>query len=437
MASLLICHLCGPVAVRNSQLYSCAMAKDQAAVIFRYAQKMVQMSPALSARIRMQPSVKTMTCPGTGVTFKVLASDDKVTYGLSPQVTFFDETGQAGPRYPLWDAMETAKGAVFNGLTVIISTQAATDDAILSVLLDDAENDPEVYVQLMKCPDDIDPLDVDRLHEWFPAWHEAWCNTKEIISQCKRAARLPSERSRFLNLFANWRVRAEAGLFTPEVWKACGGDFDRQAALKRKAWGGLDLSVTTDLTAWVLVIPMDDGTFGVKAQFFLPAEGIDERELKDRAPYREWAEKGFLTLCPGAVIGYEWVLEQIAQDAADYDIQEIAYDRYKMKVLKKAAEDAGIELPTMVEHGQGFVSMASSITELENVVLKKELRHAGHPVLQNNIANAVIVKDPAGNRKFDKSKRTQRIDGAVALAMAVGQYHKSSHRAPEAAGMIG
>lgn len=438
MASLLIAHLCGPVAVKNSQMYSCAFSADQAAVIFRYAEKMVQMEPRLSSRIRIRASVKTMICPGTGVTFKALSSDDKTAYGLSPQVTFFDEIGQAGPSYPLWDAMDTAKGAVHDPLTVLISTQSATDDALLSVLIDDASNDPGVFLDLVQCPPDIEPTDTSRLHEWVPGWDCEWLARKEIIKMAQRAARLPSERSRYLNLIANRRVRADAGLFTPDAWNACGGAMpEGWNSGRRKAWGGLDLSVTTDITAWVLIVPMDDGTIAVKCQFFLPEEGIDERALKDRVPYRQWADAGLLTLCPGAVIGYEWVLEQIAADADDYDIQEIAYDRYKMRVLKKAADDAGITLPTMVEHGQGYVSMGVSITELENVVLQKQLRHGDHPIMRNHIANAVIDINHVGDRRFVKKKRTQRIDGAVALAMAVGQWRKSALVPSDTAAMIG
>jgi phage terminase large subunit-like protein len=436
-ACLVIAQLCGPVAIKNSQMYSCAQSAEQASLVFKYAHKMIMMEPRLSERIRVRPSVKTMYCPGTGITYKALASDGKNAYGLSPQFSVFDELGQAGPEDVMWSAFAESMGAIFNPVVVIISTQAATDDALLSTLIDDAPNDDTVFLDLIKCPAEIDPLDLDRIPEWHPAWHEAWCNTQEIIKTAKRAARLPSARARYLNLIANRRVRADVGLFTPDVWDACNSDWDEAAAHGRKAWGGLDLSVTTDLTAWVLVVPLEDGTIGVRAHFFLPEQGIDERALKDRTDYREWERLGHLTLCPGAVIGYEWVLEQIMDDAGLFDIQEIAYDRYKMKVLRKHAEDAGLDLPTLVEHGQGFVSMASSITELENVVLKKELRHGGHPVLRNNIANAVIKLDPAGNRKFDKAKRTHRIDGAVALAMAVGQYRKTDVKTPIANAMIG
>jgi phage terminase large subunit-like protein len=437
MASLLLAHLVGPVAIKNAQVYSCAFSEDQAAILFRYAEKMILQSPELSARIRIRPSGKRLFAPKTGVVFRALSSKDKTSYGLSPQVTFFDETGQAGAVYPQWDAMETAKGAVFNPMTVIISTQAADDIALLSTLIDDAPKDPSVFLDLVQCPEDIDPLDETRLHEWLPAWNEAWCNTQEIISMCRRAARLPSERSRYLNLIANRRVRGADGLVTPEIWDANGTLIPDAQIEGRRAWAGLDLSQTTDLTAWVLVIPLDNGKIAVRAHFWLPEDGIDERALKDKVNYRVWAEQGHLTLVPGKVIGYEWVVSQIMADAARFNIVEIAFDRYRIKNLEKAAADEGAVTPKLVEFGQGFVSMAPALQELENSLLREELAHGMQPILRWNIANAVVVRDPAGNRKFDKSKRTQRIDGAVALAMAIGQYRKSATKRADVAAMIG
>lgn len=444
MASLLLAHLCGPCVVKNSQLYSCAFSRAQAAILFRYAAKMVQQSGPLAERIRIRNHDKELLCPRHGTLYKALSKDAKVSFGLSPQVCFFDELGQAGAHMDLWDAMDTAKGAVFNPVTIVISTQAPDDTSLLSVLIDDhmqnARDGVEdgVFLYLVSCPQEIDPLDEKRLCEWIPAWREAWCNTHEIIEMCKRAARLPSERARFLNLIANRRVRMEAGLFTPDVWDACNGSFDLAEIQGRPAWGGLDLSQTTDLTAFVLVVPMDDGTCCVLCRFYLPAHDIDQRSKDDKIDYRLWSEQGHLTLIPGKIVDYEVVIRDIIEDAERFDIREIAYDRYRIKTLRNEAEKVGAELPTLVEFGQGFVSMSPAVQELENAVLREQLRHAANPVLRWNMANVVIKVDPAGNRKPVKDeKRHRRIDGAVALMMAYGQWRKTSAAVADVSSWIG
>jgi phage terminase large subunit-like protein len=170
-----------------------------------------------------------------------------------------------------------------------------------------------------------------------------------------------------------------------------------------------------------LVLVSTDGD--VHARFWLPGDGIEEKSRSDRVPYDIWAKQGHLLTTPGRSIEYEFVADALRSIFDTCDVKAMAFDRYNMKFLRPWLEKVGFseeELERFVEFGQGFVSMSPAIRELESKLLQKKLKHGNHPVLTMCAANAVTVNDPAGNRKFTKQKATGRIDGMVALAMAVG-----------------
>ncbi|MDT4868196.1 Phage Terminase [compost metagenome] len=183
-------------------------------------------------------------------------------------------------------------------------------------------------------------------------------------------------------------------------------------------YGGLDLSARTDLTALVLIGKMA-GKWQVRPFFWTPEQGVLERAKRDRAPYDVWVRQGFIRTTPGATVDYEAVALDVAEILADLDVSAIAFDRWRIDLLKKELERIGLELP-LVAHGQGFKDMSPALDALEAELLNARLAHGGHPVLTMCAANAVTTQDPSGNRKLDKSRRTGRIDGIQALAMAFG-----------------
>ena len=185
------------------------------------------------------------------------------------------------------------------------------------------------------------------------------------------------------------------------------------------AYGGLDLSARTDLTSLVLITKDPDGKINVYSYFWTPEIGLEDRSKRDRSPYDVWAKQGFIRTTPGATVDYVYVVRDIAEILADFDIAAIAFDRWRIDIFKKEMEAQGINLP-LVPFGQGFKDMSPAIDTLESDLLNGNLKHGMNPVLTMCAANAVITKDPAGNRKFEKHKATGRIDGMVALAMARG-----------------
>ena len=229
---------------------------------------------------------------------------------------------------------------------------------------------------------------------------------------------MPSKEASYRNLILNQRVEAKNPFVTRTVWESCGElpDDDMQS---KSLFIGLDLSSVSDLTALVAVA--DDGC--VYPTFWLPEDGLAEKSRSDRVPYDLWALDGFLDTTPGKSIEYEFIAHHLRELFDTCRVEAVAFDRYNMRFLKPWLEQVGFteeELERFIEFGQGFVSMSPALRELESMLLNGKLKHGNHPVLSMCAANATVVQDPAENRKFVKAKASGRIDGMVALAMAVG-----------------
>lgn len=418
-AFLLLLHLCGPEAIANGQLYSAAMSRDQAAILFGYASKCVRLSPSLRDFVVVRDTAKQLFCPELGTLYRALSADATTAYGLSPTFIVHDELGQTkGPRNELYEALETAAAAQADPLSIVISTQAPTDSDLLSLLIDDALSgaDPRNKVELYTAPMDADPFSDEAIRAANPHF-DVFMNQSEVRRQAEDARRLPSREASYRNLILNQRVEARSPFVSRAVWQENGAA--PEPIDGRDVWGGLDLSSVADLTALVLVT--DDGD--VHPTFWLPGDGIGEKSRTDRVPYDVWAQDGALQTTPGRAIEYQWVAEHLRDVFDTCNVRALAFDRYNMRFLRPWLDRVGFtdeELERFVEFGQGFVSMSPALRELEAQLLAKRLRHGMHPVLTMCAANAVTVNDPAGNRKFTKAKATGRIDGMVALAMAMG-----------------
>lgn len=417
IAGLLLAHLVGPEAKQNSQLVSGAMSRDQAALVFNLASKMVQQSPALSQIVRIVPSGKRLLGLNLNTEFRALAADGKTAHGLSPVLAILDEVGQVrGPQSDFVDAIITSQGAHENPLQVIISTQAASDADLLSTWIDDAKasQDPRIVCHLYAAPAGCDLMDETAWRSANPALG-LFRSLEDLRDQMQQAERMPSMSNTARNLLLNQRVSLDSPFISPDVWAACRAEPE---PFDGPVYAGLDLSARTDLTALVL-IGKADNVWQVRSYFWTPEQGLFDRARKDRAPYDAWARQGFIRTTPGATVDLEAVALDLADVLGDCDVQAIAYDRWRIDVLKKELERLGLELP-LVPHGQGFKDMAPALDALEIELLNGRLAHGAHPVLTMCAANAVATKDPSGNRKLDKSRRTGRIDGLQALAMAFG-----------------
>ena len=417
-AFLLLLHLAGPEARANSQLFSAAQSRDQAAILFNLAAKVVRMSPELNAVVTVRDSGKQLYCPDLGTLYRALSAEASTAYGLSPVFVVHDELGQVrGPRSELYEALETASAAQEAPLSIIISTQAPTDADLLSILIDDAKTgrDERTKLVLYAADESLDPFSEEAIRQANPHF-DAFMNKREVRDQAESARRMPSAENGYRNLILNQRVNMVNPFISREVWESCsgaGGEFVGDVYL------GLDLSVRQDLTALIALGRDKDGFWSVQCHFFTPLNGLDDRARRDRTPYDVWVKQGWLTATPGSTVDYELVAGKMLELADEHHVVKVAFDRYRMKELEACLSRLGRELP-LEPFGQGFISMAPALDALEAELLNGRIRHGGHPVLRMCAVNAVVTKDPAGNRKLDKSKATGRIDGMVALVMAQG-----------------
>ena len=417
IAGLVLAHIVGPEARLNAQMVSGAQSRDQAALVFNLAAKMVQLSPELSKLVRIVPSGKRLIGLPMNTEYKALAAEGKTAHGLSPVVVILDELGQVrGDKDPFVEALETAQGAYDDGLQLVISTQAPTDADMLSKWIDVAirSDDPHTIVHLYTADENLELNDEAGWTAANPALG-TFRSEIELRQAAEKAAQMPSFENSFRNLYLNQRVNMVAAFVSANVWKAGNGE---PAPLGGVVYGGLDLSATTDLTALVLTC-RKDGELHVHPFFWMPRDSVQEASRRDRAPYDVWVRDGLIKTTPGKVIDYAFVARDIGEITGGLSIAKIGFDRWRMDRMKMALESAGVNLP-LEPFGQGYVSMSPALDALEADLLQERVRHGGHPVLAMCAANAVAVPDPAGNRKLDKSKATGRIDGMVALAMAEG-----------------
>jgi phage terminase large subunit-like protein len=425
VAGLALCHLVGPEAEPRGEVYACANDRFQAGKVFSELVAILGQHAELEARcniIRFRKEIEVLEGDGKGSIFAALSSDAATKLGLSPSFTVVDELGYA-PKRDLYDAMDSAMGARENPLLVAISTQAPDDHHVFSELVDYGLKvqsgevvDPAFHLTLYSAPESDDPMAPETWEKANPALGD-FRSLEDVARQAAQAERIPSKLQDFKNKILNQRVAAHVRFIAKAEWDACAGPVDMETLRGRKCFGGLDLSAARDLTAWVLVFPMDDGTIAVLPRFFLPEQGIAEKSEADRVPYDVWARQGFLTLLPGATIDPAAIAEAMAEDAARFDIQAVAYDRWRIADLKRELDAIGAEI-ALEPHGQGFRDFSPAVDALERAVAETKLRHGGHPCLTWNASNATVSRDAAGNRKLDKAKAAGRIDGLVALAMA-------------------
>lgn len=436
IAMLMLVHLCGPEAIKNGQLYSVAFDREQAAIVFNYASKMVYDSEFLCDRLAVTESRKMIRDPVSGSVYQALSAESRSKHGRSSSFIIFDELAQFGTDRKLYDTMMTSRGAHEEPLVMVISTQADRDDALLSEIVDRGKKinsgeivDPTTIAFIYEVPMDLDIYDEKNWKLANPALGD-FSNIETIRRDARIAKDSPSAESAFRNLYMNQRVSADPPFVTPDVWKRNSTKPNEDIFINGPVYGGLDLSEKNDLTALVFVCSDDKNKWHVKPFFFKPRQGLEAQAAKDRVPYDIWAKQGFITTVPGPVINYDYVASQIGECLEQWNIESIRFDRWHIHILKQELDRLaipawieGIDEPVLdglklIPHGQGFKDFSPAVDRLEDLLLEGNICHGDNPVLTMCAANARIVKDPAGNRKFDKSKSTNRIDGIVALAMA-------------------
>lgn len=434
-----LAHLVGPEAVQNGEIYSAANDREQAAVVFKVCRQIVMAEPELAALITVVSSTKTIVCWHNGSVYRALSSESGTKHGLNPTVVIYDELAQARSR-DLYDVLDTSMGARTEPLFLTISTQSNDPEHILSKLIDDglSGEDPTTVCHLYAAPDDCELMDVAGWEAANPALGD-FRSREDLAILMAKAVRLPGEEPKVRNLYLNQRVSPMATLVARKDWMACKGSPAWETG--ERVYLALDLSAKVDLCALVGVSAEDRSR--TRAWFWKPADYLEDHERRDRVPYRQWAGDGWIEATAGRSVHPRAVANRIGEIAEDFDVVGLAYDRWGMANLLREFDAIGLEAfkdgddggsgLRLVPWGQGFKDMSPAVDALETALLHGELVHDGNPVLTWCVGNAVAVTDPAGGRKLDKTKTRFRIDGAVALAMALGikDRERAAEREPE------
>ena len=421
IAAILLAHLVGPEAVQNAQILSGAQSRDQAALIYGLASKMVMLSAILRDLVRIVPSSKRLIGLTRNTDYHAISAEGKTAYGLSPVLALLDEMGQVrGPKDDFVDAIETSQGAHTAPLLIVISTQAPNDVDMLSTWIDDAvkSKDPHTVCHVYAADPDCRLDDPTAWHAANPALGK-FRSLEDVRVQAERAMRMPSSEPTFRNLVLNQRVEIFSPFISRGVWLLNSHPAEDAAFHSGPVFGGLDLSGKADLTSMVLVAYKDD-RWHVRVFFWTPERGLRERARRDRAPYDDWAAKGLIRIVPGASIDYEAVARDVVEITEGMQIKAMGFDRWRFDLFKKELDELGATALPLTPFGQGFKDMSPALETLESALLNEQIAHGANPVLTMCAANSRVEMDAAGNRKLSKFKAVGRIDGMVALTMAMG-----------------
>lgn len=428
--------LCAPIALyllagdgeEGAEVYAAATKRDQARIVWKTAQKMVEQSPDLRQEILHARATSTLAHLKSASTFLPLGRDSEGFDGCNPHGAVIDEL-HLHPDDAVWETLTKSTIARRQPLVVAITT--AGDDANgvcwdrhehgVKVLEGSLEDDR--FFAFIACADPEDPWDDPA------AWRKAnpslgtTFGEQDLRDEVAAARGSPSSLAWFRRFHLNlWGQGAEK--FLPyERWAACAalGDARTMAeALRgRPCWGGVDLSETTDLTAFVLVFPPEDrdaGVWRVLAWHWLPRERLYENSHRDNAPYAAWAEAGWLHATPGETVDRAFVRRAILEAHAAYDVREYGYDRWNMRETGGILEGAGLR---MVEVIQGGRTLNEPMKFLLELVVSGRLAHGGNPLLSWEAGNLVARTDANRNLAPDKKASRRRIDGMSALLNAL------------------
>jgi phage terminase large subunit-like protein len=418
VAGIVLASIVGPLAKQNSSCCVGAMSREQSAIIFHAAAKMVQLSPTLSKLVKVFPSGKRLLGLPLNVEFKALAADGKTAMGGSYSLVLIDEIGQIrGPQSDFVDSLVTSQGAYSEPLLIAISTRASNAADLFEQWIQDAETskDPKIVSHVYSAPAGCDLMDESAWYAANPALG-IFRSLDDLRDQLTQAARMVSMENSARNLLLNQVISTVSPFISPNVWQSCAG-----AVLPfgdAPVYGGIDLSAKTDLSALVLIGKVA-GQWHVVTHAWTPEQGMSDRSKRDRCGYDVWHRQGYLHSTPGATVDYEFVAADMAAITAGLNIQSIAFDRWRIDLLKKELDKIGCDLP-LIPMGQGFKDQSVCLDMLEAELLNGRINHGGHPVLQMAAANAIVVRDPANGRKLDKGRATGRIDPLAALANAFG-----------------
>jgi len=412
-------YMLGADGEQGAEIYSAAGDRFQAGIIFDIAKQMVLQNPELSKRYQCWQN--SITYHKKNNRYKAISADAKTKHGFNSHCILFDEL-HTQPNRELVDVLATSTGARLQPITFYFTTAGFDKTSICWEIHEYARKviegsivDDTFYGVIFKAEEDADIYSESTWRKANPGYGTI-VKKEYIEEQVNKVKNNPSFENTFRRLHLNQWTTSEIRWIQDEVWMECAGELPDVTGLD--CWAGLDLASTRDISAFVLLFPVDE-MFVTIPFFFVPDIMAKERNQRDGVDYINWIRQGYIIETPGNVTDYNFIRAKINELAEIYNIRGIAYDRWNASQLVNDLVDDGAKMDPF---GQGFASMSAPTKELEKLVYGKQLVHGGNPVLRWMCSNVMIRQDPAGNIKIDKEKSTEKVDGMVGLVMALGEY---------------
>ena len=402
----------------GAEIYAAASEREQASLVWNASKQQILNEPTLGKHAKIY--MKSIVIPETNSFFKPISADAKSAHGFNAQLVCIDELHALGSS-DLVEVLMTSTGARKQPLIVHITT---SDFERVSICNSKHDYASKVRDGIIEDPYFLPIIYEAKLEDdWTDPeiWKKANPNLGISISmeymerECQRARDEPSYENTFKRLHLDIRTEQAVRWISMESWDDCAGTIHPRHLKGKSCFGGLDLSSTIDLSAFVLYFP---GSHACLCWFWSPKENALEREKRDGVSYLTWERQGFMDLTPGAVIDYRHIRQKIKDLSNIYDIREIGYDRSNARqmCIAMAEED---ELP-MIEFRQGGESMNEPCKYLEGLLHARKIQHGDNPILRWMASNVTVRENHVGNIMIDKKKSSEKVDGMVSLVMGIG-----------------
>lgn len=416
----------------GAEIYSAADDKDQAWISWNIAYQQALRVPALKKKTIFRAYRYEMALRD-GSFFVPVERDAGSQHGYNAHCVLFDEVHVQRSR-ELWDVLTTSEGSRRQPLVLAITTAGFDRHSLCWDLHAKARQlirgmieDPAFYPVIFSA------LEEDRWESDFD-WQDRslWKRANPMLGvsvreefledEARDAVQMPHRQNVFKRLYLNIWTQAETRAITPEQWEGCRGGKEEAELYGLPAYGALDLASTTDITAFILTVPVGDEVHTVH-RFWCPRDTVRRRSNEDGVPYQLWVDQGRLIATPGNCTDYDMIEAEVFELAKKFKLERLNVDRWQAEHMSQHFESEGIEVYGM---GQGFRDMTEPSKKLETLILGKRLRHPDDPVMNWMIDNLMWETDAAGNRKPSKKVSTEKIDGPVALIMAISALIRES-----------
>jgi phage terminase large subunit-like protein len=432
-AALALLHTFGPERVPGGQIISAALDRKQARIAFEENVGTIRMEPRLLAASRIKDAKNQIEHIKSGSNYEAISAEAGTSHGRTPNFVLADEL-HAWRGSALWDVLRTGLTKVRGSMAFAITTAGIGQATFAFEMYQNAKrvdsgevHDPGFLPILFESPADVNWRDEN---VWFavnPGLEHGFPDIDGLRQLAREAEKRPMQLQAFKQLHLNvWLDGAAEPAFDMTCYDHGSEPFDLDDLEGRDCWIGVDLSSTSDLTAVVAVFPRETGGYFVLSRFFVPGDTLRKRQERDGVPYVLWADEGHLIATPGNVVDYSVVEQYIIDLAERFRVHEVVIDRWNATGTINRLTDQGL---TVARFGQGFQSMTGAVNASERAITAGALQHGGQPVLRWCFANVVVDQDPAGGRKFNKARSAEKIDGAVAAAMALARAEAAENGA--------